>query len=801
MIAKDKATIIERALDSTQGVFDGYFLQDTGSSDNTVEVFEAWCKKNNKPFKTSKKFVGKDYKSVVVDGKELLGDFGSARNDSFALAKGYDYAFWFDTDDVIVNAYNIPSILDRVHKDNTDLVLMTYVYAKSADGLKPVVQKRERIINLKKEGGWKNRVHETYEIQGEVRIAETNDIVIEHLRTPFEAIGTSRRNNLIMKAQLAEEGIENFNDQMLHSLAFDHWEHREFEQSIKYYKILLNRYKGRPVSELVYNVLLKVAYAYLSLNKVEKAIVYALRAKQLGRGLAEPLITLAQAYASIENWEEAAMYARDILRIGMPNTTAPINEYDFVVLPRKILEKYHLIRGEFEQAKQYAKEVSSISPQPQHKRDVHAIFYDNLTNEAIRGVLSLAKYVQSTNDLEMYDRVKTAIPLNLKDNPTVRGVIKELSSDFNRKSRKVKLEGSKSIVVYAGPHYEPWDGNSDKEKGIGGSEGMCIQLMRELAALGNKVFVYNECGEADEQEIDGVTYRHHSKWNANVKCDVFISLRNPYIFNQIIKAKKQFLWLHDTEYGDQLEPINFYSPNKTIILSDAHKQVIKDNHGIVDDSIFWKTRNGVNRFAVEYAKKNAGKRNPYQVIYASSYDRGLDHVLEMWPKIKEAVPQATLKIFYGWNTYDAMMQQRLGTPHGNYMKQYKERIVRMLTALAPLGVEECGRVSQNELYKNYMESGVWFYPTEFYEISCINAMTAQVMGAIPVCTPYAALQETVNGDYGIKADLNELTEAMIYLLSNPEEAESRRKNMMKWAEKAFDMKSLAKDWDLFFNEV
>jgi len=804
VIAKDRERQLLRTLNSTQGVFDGYFLQDTGSKDGTVEMFEKWCKDNKKPFKTSKKFIGKDYKSVMVEDREWLGDFGRARNDSFALAKGYDYAFWIDSDDVLVNPQLVPEIAERLDKEGVNLGLVTYVYAKSSDGLKPVVQKRERFIDLRIEGEWKDRVHETYEIVPPHKMVDIPLLSVEHERTSHEAIATGRRNNIIMTRQLEEDGLEKFSNKMLHNLAFDHWEHREFKPSLKYYRILTKRLKESNDLEGMYNSYLKMGFAYMSMNKPYTALMVLLKASNIPRVLnqpdrAEPYVTIAQSYAMLNRWEEAATYAQKVLQIGMPNTTAPINEYDYLITPRKILEQAYMFKGMNAEALAMADEIIKLSPLPGHKNDKRNILSEVTKQEAMKGLAQVTKYIISTNDVPMFDRLKTAIPLPLKEERYVQQIIKEVTDNYSRKGVQTILKGKKSIVIFVGGHYEPWDGNSDKEKGIGGSEGMCIQMSRELAAIGNEVYVYNECGESDGKVIDGVTYMDWKKFNAGMKCDVLVVMRRPDMFNQVYRATKQYLWLHDTEYGNELELGHFYAPNKVFVLSESHKQVIKENHGVLDDKQFWVTRNGLNPIAMAYADEHAGERDKNKFIYASSYDRGLDNVLSMWPSIKEKHPEATLDIYYGWNTYDAMMNARQGTPQGNYMRDYKNRIVGMMTQLAPLGVREVGRVSQNELYKAFKEASIWLYPTEFYEISCINAMTAQAMGCVPVCTPFAALNETVNGEFGIKAELNEIPEACVYLLDNPEELEKRRKPMMKWARKQFDMEKLALEWDKFFD--
>ena len=799
VVAKDREKQLLKMLNSTQGVFDGYFLQDTGSKDQTVEMFEKWCQDNKKDYKVSRKFIGKDYPSVFTEDREWLADFGKARNDSFALAKGYEYAFWIDSDDVLINPQVIPETVARMNKEGVNIGIVTYNYAKSVDGLKPVAQKRERFIDLRTEGEWKDRVHETYEIVGPHKVVEVPIIAVEHERTSFEAISTGRRNNLIMTQQLKEDGLDKFSDKMLHNLAFDHWEHKEYKQSLKYYKILIGRLKKASLGELMYNSYIKMGVAYMSMNKPYKAFTVLLKASNIQPRLAEPYITIAQCYAMLDRWEEAANYAKKVIEYGVPNTPAPINEYDFLITPRKILEQYYMFTGKNAEAMAMADEILKISPMVGHKNDKMNIVNEITKQEAMKGIAQLTKYVIGQNDIQMFDRIKTAIPLNLKGERYVQQIIKEITDNYSRKGVKTVLKGKKSIVFFVGGHYEAWDGNSDKEKGIGGSEGMCIQLSRELSALGNDVYVYNECGESDGKKFDGVTYVDWKKFDPKIKCDVLVVMRRPDMFKNVFRATKQYLWLHDTEYGNEVELGHFYAPNKIIVLSEAHKKVIKENHGISDDKAFWLTRNGINDIAVKYADEHANERDPNRFIYASSYDRGLDNVLGMWPSIREKHPKATLGIYYGWNTYDAMMNARQGTSQGEYMKQYKAKIVGLMTKLAPYGVTEIGRVSQNELYKAFKESSIWLYPSEFYEVFCINAATAQAMGCVPVCTPFAALNETVSSEYGLKTELGEIAEACNYLLDNTSDLEARRKPMMSWARKEFDMKELAKEWSSFFD--
>jgi glycosyltransferase involved in cell wall biosynthesis/tetratricopeptide (TPR) repeat protein len=812
MIAKDKERQILTALESTKAVFDIYCLQDTGSTDKTIEVFEAYCKRNKKLFFVSKKQVGTDYREVIVDGKPTLGDFAAARQDSWNLIpEGTDFGYWIDTDDEQEGAEQIPALVQYCVETKIDVVFEVYDYANTDEQIKPLTQQRERLISLKKKGHWQNRVHENYILdeRAVVLLPEHLEklgfkIKVQHRRTAAEGAATNRRNNLIMSAQLAEEGIENFSDEMLSHLAYDHWEHQELKEAIGYYDILLGRYEGKQIpAEGVYFIVMRVAQAYQRMGRLEDAIKYCFRAVVLMPTMADGYLLMASCFADVGHWAEAEKYALKVLELGKPNTTAPINEYDYYVVPRRILMQAAINRNDLKKAIEISAEVLKLLPNNEQVRnEFYSIHEEQRTQTAVKSIGELARYYQMKGVPDTLDRLKSAIPFELLDNDLVRSKIRELKQDQLRKTANIVYPGgySKSIVIYAGQGYEHWDGNSDITKGIGGSEGMCIQMSRELASLGNKVYVYNDCGPSDGKTFDGVTYLDHRKWSPNIKCDIFISLRVPGVFSQLIKATKQYLWLHDTDYGQQ-DVVNFYAPNKVIVLTDYHKQIIKANHGVRNDDAFWITRNATSKVALEYADKNAKQRDPYKVIYGSSYDRGLINLLKMWPKIKEAVPQATLDVYYGTVTMDRMIEmykQNGNMQLANQMMQFKSYVMQMVSQLP--GVRELGRISQNELYKKFKEASIWAYPTEFTEISCITAMQAQALGAVPVCTPVAALNETVNSKFGgIKIEMNNFADSVVYLLQHQEELEERREDMIEWARKEYDIKTLAKEWDTFFN--
>lgn len=131
--------------------------------------------------------------------------------------------------------------------------------------------------------------------------------------------------------------------------------------------------------------------------------------------------------------------------------------------------------------------------------------------------------------------------------------------------------------------------------------------------------------------------------------------------------------------------------------------------------------------------KTTTTKRPHSVGYFSAYYRGLECLLNMWPKIRAEVPDATLDVYYGWESWVALEGE----------DAFYLRMEAKFKEMKDQGVTVHGRVSHEELAKAMEEIQVWAYPTEFPEIHCITALKAQEAGCYPVVTNVAALAETV----------------------------------------------------------
>lgn len=183
-------------------------------------------------------------------------------------------------------------------------------------------------------------------------------------------------------------------------------------------------------------------------------------------------------------------------------------------------------------------------------------------------------------------------------------------------------------------------------------------------------------------------------------------------------------------------------------------------------------------------------RDTKTIVYGSSYDRGLEHLLKMWPEILKEVPDAKLRIFYGWTLFDRIMA------NNPERMAWKEKMQELMNQP---GITHLGRISHGACAVEFENAGIWAYPTHFGEISCITAMRAQALGAIPVVINYAALEETVQHGIRVDGDIYEpevreqYKQALITLLKEPA-SEKTREAMIIWAQSKFPWSKVAKQW-------
>lgn len=355
------------------------------------------------------------------------------------------------------------------------------------------------------------------------------------------------------------------------------------------------------------------------------------------------------------------------------------------------------------------------------------------------------------------------------------------------------------IVIWTGPAWEPWSPTSLKT-GIGGSETAAIFMSTELARRGHDVHVL---GMHDGVTND-VKYVHHQKALAEngpwKDSDVFITSRQPLVLlDGGFSWRAAYVWCHDIHCGAGADvKTALLKADAVLALSRWHKQHLHDTYKFLGDEHVIATRNGIatGRFGRQPRKEGN------KLIYASSPDRGVERLLELFPRIRSVIPNAELEIYYGFETWRSMCQH-YGDRAGLDKIAYYERL---LTTDAPDGVKYMGRIGQQPLAEAYSRAKIWAYPTWFSETSCISAMEAQAAGCVPVTSAVAALEETVRHGFLLRgADssreyADEFVSTVVRLLQDETERESYANAGRQWAMNNLGWDLLARDWESMFTE-
>jgi glycosyltransferase involved in cell wall biosynthesis/2-polyprenyl-3-methyl-5-hydroxy-6-metoxy-1,4-benzoquinol methylase len=282
-----------------------------------------------------------------------------------------------------------------------------------------------------------------------------------------------------------------------------------------------------------------------------------------------------------------------------------------------------------------------------------------------------------------------------------------------------------------------FNGNTIYEKALGGSESAMIYMAKEIAKLGNEVTVYCECDKPGFYE--SVEYRTLQQYFADEKAqfDLLIVSRFTDFLALPIDTKMNILWCHDVDCGNFKDAIGV--SDRVFCLSDYHKSLYVENYNITPSNYIWKTSNGYDQTIPTKEVSFEEKKNNY--IYASRPERGLKFLLEkIWPEIVEKNPDAVLHICGYTNDFNIP----------DHAKQLYAEIDDILEYSS--GVKKIGHLAKTEYYDLLSRCAYMVYPSDFPEISCINAIEAQYNKCLVITSDKYALSETVKTDTKITAE-------------------------------------------------
>lgn len=335
-------------------------------------------------------------------------------------------------------------------------------------------------------------------------------------------------------------------------------------------------------------------------------------------------------------------------------------------------------------------------------------------------------------------------------------------------------------------------------EGLPGTEEAILHMAESLAALGHEVHVLTNCGPYAGL-WNGVRWIDLPTAGPLPAYDVAV-VTGIDLLDRFAGSGRRYLWLHvhlpPDEVADALDRVHKIMPLSVFSRLQCP--------GVPDDRVFV-TRNGIVPAQFD---QPAGQRDPHRLVYGSDYDRGLLLILRLWPEIRRAVPDVSLHVFYGWTVFERKLAwYRDNDAHAFGQWTKLRRIIEEL--LEQDGIVHLGRIGHDAVAREFLEAGIWAYPCQFPETSCITAMKAQAAGAVPVVIPTAALRETVRWglrtrrtppDYrSIDRDLaTEWLHALAAALQDTAFQEQVRQTMIPAARVLFDWRTIAAEWAVEF---
>lgn len=341
-----------------------------------------------------------------------------------------------------------------------------------------------------------------------------------------------------------------------------------------------------------------------------------------------------------------------------------------------------------------------------------------------------------------------------------------------------------NIVLFGGHGYTKWNAtNINGPNGLGGSETVVSNLAEQLFKhYGNTHNIVVFCDTDVNIIYNNVYYFDLELYNIFTQCRNISAL---FVFRFVDWLRfydnidKVYLFLEDViPVGSHIK-LNTKLKN-IICKTEWHKNTLME---ILPQLKNFKHKikiigNGVNinRFTRSVSKEK------WRFIYSSCMTRGLNNLLDIWPKIKSIIPTATLHLFV---TYTC--------PY------YKEEhgIQNMINKIANTpSIIRHDRVSQEVLAIEIMKSDIWLYPTEFTETYCITALEMQLGKVLCITNNLAGLTHTV-GNRGILVDYKNDNNIYVDIIQKIANNEIKRED---YIDKAYSW-AIKQDWSNIGNTV
>lgn len=684
VIFRNNEDTIDTLLASVLGVFDEYVFTDTGCTDGTRQRVEAFLQR-----------AADRGARTVLNNFVWCDDFSAARQCSFDAATAR-WRMFLDTDDKLVierptAIRDLVTKLDRGHPEVKGIfVPYNYAQFKSGENAEDESLLTMRLAKYDTAPGeatwrWADKVHERLERPGlgggSFGTANEKQFRVEHKnKTAAEKKAAVERNAIIAEREYAATSDPKYKARLSRTIAMRMKGDNRLDEAIPYLAEVQAGYEHYPEG--------KQAAADLSNIFIAKAY------RERPEGVSEPVA---------EHLETALRWAK----LAGPS-------YECVV--------YHAAHR-WEDCIRAMWRGQAIPQQTTHEGRV---------------IEKGAQYVAAAQATLALDRPRAAdvaehlleqIEPKLRLHPGIFPHAMNVRAAIDRIT----------ILVPVTP--QPFDENGGAGM-LGGSEEAVMYLAKALARLGRKVRVYCSlpAHRLPGPDADGIDWQPSHTFNADGEHGCLVLWRVLQMADAMISGMRKrgyaypaltssFLWLHDGNLGAPPEVVAGLTGafDGTVVLSDFHKALVEQQGGKNLVSL----SNGVvaDDFAADIGMWD---KDQMSVIYSSCPSRGLLHLLDMWPRVKQKVPGARLDIYYDWT----MLSQTQPELYATCVDRVRE--------LAPLDVKHHGGVDHATLNAAMKKCNVWAYShfdNVLVETFCISAVKASACGATVLTTPNGAIPE------------------------------------------------------------
>jgi tetratricopeptide (TPR) repeat protein len=316
LIVKNEEAALPTLLASIGGgAFDQVVLVDTGSTDQTVRVFQDWA-------------AAQPGLRQRVAHFEWVNDFSAARRYAQTFLD-CDWEVWADADDEIQGASNLRMLAEQA-EPQVAAFICGYNYAQDPQGNCVCYLKRERLVR-RGMGVWAGRVHEAQTLNGPVTYVPADVAEWVH-RKRFDSPQVPERNLKILREWVKDAPTD---PRVLGYLGTEELTRGRTKQAMSWFRKYLALEPGWDEERA--QIHRRYALALMSDGEYDKAIDTALEAIKLLPSWPDSYITLAEAYLLKGQYHKAIEWARTALLRGAPDTLLIVNPLDYVVNPRQVL--------------------------------------------------------------------------------------------------------------------------------------------------------------------------------------------------------------------------------------------------------------------------------------------------------------------------------------------------------------------------------------------------------------------------------------------------------------------------------